>query len=383
MEETDRSLGDSINVATRSIHARLNKLIIARLPLAIPPQVKDPSNYVSGLLHITPIYGTFESLWKSILELPSSTENDSTKDGHSCEACKPSSAIHHTSDSLDEPHQPVVCTRIQSLLQHLHTNDLERVASLKKDIAFMTGWSPELLDEQLTSAAESPFLSAFVEHIRRSVQERPQVLLAYAWVLYMALFSGGRFMKASLSKIDPGFWTANTMATAPPKQDGLPLNFFTFDAPNEGDEIKLAFKKRLAESESLLTQDEREDVVMEAQRIFEFMVEIVGELDGVCSTGPQDQEQDSDEGIMWRMSRLLGLRARDSVAVAKDRRAWAKWLEKQQTVDEDGEIKDESRPADEDDDDADVLAACWHGEISDDNRHLTFTRRSESGSDGP
>ncbi|KAF3021078.1 heme oxygenase [Neopestalotiopsis sp. 37M] len=375
-EETDRSLGDSINVATRSVHARLNKLIIARLPLAIPPHVNDPSNYVSGLLHITPIYATFESLWKSILDSPASTESNATKDDHSCEACKPSSAIHHASGSLDEPHGPAVCSRLQSLLQHLHTTDLERVVSLKKDIAMMTGWSPELLDEQLKSATESPFLSAFVDNIRRSVQERPQVLLAYAWVLYMALFSGGRFMKASLSKLDPSFWTANTMATGSAGHDGLPLNFFTFDAPNDGDEIKLAFKKRLAESESLLTPEEREDVVMEAQRIFEFMVEIVGELDGVCRTDPQEQEQDNDAGIMWRMSRLLGLRARD---ITKDRQAWTKWLEEQEADDPD------SKEDDEDEVDADMLLACWHGGISDDNKHLTFTEtnRSDSGSPQP
>lgn len=313
-EEIPRPLGESINIATRSVHARLNKLIIARLPLAIPPQVNDPSNYVSGLLHITPIYGAFESLWQSILDTPTPTEYDHSSENHSCEACKPSLAVRHVSSPIDGPHQPIVCTRIQSLLRHLHTTDLERVASLKKDIAFMTGWSPELLDEQLTSAAESPILSAFVQNIRRSIQERPQVLLAYAWVLYMALFSGGRFMKASLSKIDPVFWTANnTKSAGSDREDGLPLNFFTFDAPNGGDEIKAAFKKRLAESETLLTEEERDDVVVEAQRIFEFMVEIVGELDGVCGTDPSaNGDRDNDEGIMWRMSRLLGLRARDS-----------------------------------------------------------------------
>ncbi|KAK9422132.1 putative Heme oxygenase-like protein [Seiridium unicorne] len=329
-QETARSLGDSINIATRSIHTTLNKLIIGRLPLAIPPEAQDPSNYVSGLLYITPIYIAFESSWRVILKLPTAKETDQVSDSHSCEACNSSSALHHTPNALDAPHKAAVCSRVQSLLEHVHTADLERTESLKRDIGSITGWSPEVLEQQLASASDSSFLSAFTEHIRQSVLDRPHVLLAYAWVLYMALFSGGRFIKASLSRLDPGFWTANLGAHASSKEiDDLPLNFFTFDGPDGGDEIKLSFKKRLAESELLLTNEERDDVVAEAKRIFEFMIEIVSELDGVCRTEPEVQQGQEEESIMWRMSRLLGLRTRDSVVVTKERKAWANFLKGQ------------------------------------------------------
>ncbi|KAJ4187181.1 hypothetical protein NW755_007274 [Fusarium falciforme] len=66
----DRLLAESIVAATRGIHAKLNKLIIARLPLALPPRAQDPALYISGLLHITPIYMTFEALWRDILDSP-------------------------------------------------------------------------------------------------------------------------------------------------------------------------------------------------------------------------------------------------------------------------------------------------------------------------
>lgn len=311
-QDTPRSLGDSINIATRSIHTKLNKLIISRLPLAIPPQARDPSNYVSGLLHIGPIYDTFESAWRALLELTAAEEHGDLTNAHSCEGCKPSSGVHHIPNTLDAPHPAVICSRVQSLLRHLHTTDLERVECLKQDIASMTGWAPGLLEERLNSTAESPFLSAFLEHIRRSVQERPHVLLAYAWVLYMALFSGGTFIKGTLARIDPNFWTANLMTSNSSKgPDILPLHFFTFSAANDGIEIKLAFKKRLSESELLLTEKEWDDVVSEAKRIFEYMAELVGELDGVCSTNEEVKDQE-DESIVWRMSRLLGLRTRDS-----------------------------------------------------------------------
>ncbi|KAI1864602.1 uncharacterized protein JN550_008889 [Neoarthrinium moseri] len=331
-EEAPRSLGDSINIATRSVHTQLNKLIILRLPLAVPPQAEDPSNYVSGLLYIAPIYNAFESSWQKVLEAPVSAENNPATDRHSCEACGPASTVHHAPNVLDAPHQAVVCSRIHSLLEHVHTSSLERTEAIKEDIMSMTGWPSALLEEQLSSAAESPFLSAFVKHIRQAVQNRPHVLLAYAWVLYMALFSGGRFIKASLARIDQDFWTANLM-TPSKHAEALPLNFFTFDGPDGGDEIKVAFKKRLAESESLLTAGEREDVIAEAKRIFEFMVEIVGELDSVCRTDPVESV-DHDEGIMGRMSRLLGLRTRDSVVVTRERMTWAKLMVEQSAEDD-------------------------------------------------
>lgn len=338
-KKTARSLGELINIATRPVHTKLNKLIIARLPLAIPPHADEPSNYVSGLLHVTPVYNTFESLWQSILGSPSPTPkqalwetilktpgavNESVLEDHSCDGCKPSSAVHHTPNALDAPHQPTVCTRIQSLLAHLHAPELERTEALKEDIAMLTGWSPSLLEEQLVSSAESSVLSAFLQHIRQAVDERPHVLLAYAWVLYMALFSGGRFIRASLSRVEPSFWAANSMSLDPEQHPNFsPLRFFSFDTPEDGDDIKLAFKGRLVESESLLTDEEKEDIVAEAQSIFDFMVEVVGELDEVCSTDPQDKEV-AEETVMGRVGRLLGLRTRDSVIVTKERRAWAK-----------------------------------------------------------
>ncbi|KAJ3481825.1 hypothetical protein NLG97_g7726 [Lecanicillium saksenae] len=61
-------LGEAIAASTRGIHARLNKSIISRLPLALPPRASDPSTYVTGLIHIAPIYLAFESLWNDFLE---------------------------------------------------------------------------------------------------------------------------------------------------------------------------------------------------------------------------------------------------------------------------------------------------------------------------
>ncbi|KAK6834906.1 hypothetical protein PG990_000285 [Apiospora arundinis] len=336
IEETGRPLSEAINIATRPVHTQLNKLVIYRLPLAVPPHAQDPSTYVSGLLHLTPIYNSFESLWREVLNTPEPSSTGIAPDEHSCEVCKPSAAVHHSAHVLDAPHVPTVCSRIHSLLHHVHTPDLERTEALAADIMSLTGWSTELLEEQLSVAAESPVLAAFLQRISQSVRARPHVLLAYAWVLYMALFSGGRFIRASLAQVDPSFWNTNCLSLNP----DLPLRFFTFDSPQDGDEIKASFKERFAQSSgSLLTEGEKADVVDEAKKIFEFMIEIVGELDGVCGTGsPQDVNKADDAGggggIMSRMSKLLGLRTRDSVVITKERRAWAKLLDESRKADD-------------------------------------------------
>lgn len=334
IEETGRPLSEAINIATRPVHTQLNKLVIYRLPLAIPPHVQDPSNYVSGLLHLAPLYSSFESLWREILESPEPAATGIAPEEHSCEVCRPSAAVHHMPHALDAPHIPTVCSRIHSLLHHVHTPELERTEALGADIKALTGWSTELLEEQLSVAAESPVLAAFLQRISQSVRARPHVLLAYAWVLYMALFSGGRFIRASLAQVEPSFWNANCLSLNPE----LPLRFFTFDSPQDGDEIKTSFKERFTQSSgSLLTEGEKADVVEEAKKIFEFMIEVVGELDGVCDSGSGTcgvaghdlagtEDGGGGGGIVSRMSKLLGLRTRDSVVITRERRAWAKLL---------------------------------------------------------
>ncbi|KAI0201270.1 hypothetical protein F4808DRAFT_132433 [Astrocystis sublimbata] len=306
--DTSRSLSNSINAATRSAHTQLNKLVISRLRLALPPHAEDASQYVSGLLYITPIYTGFESLWKTILDSPGARDDDEVDPADiAVDAARP---------------QPVVSPRIHSLLENLHFEGLLRSETLRRDLVSLTGWSSRTLTEHLDHASESPVLGDFLEHTRNSVGEAPHVLLAYAWVLYMALFSGGRFIRASLEGIYPEFWvpasaSASVQKTTPgafPSDDAStagpqPLNFFRFDTPVDGEDLKLELKQRLLDSEGRLTESERGEIVQEACRIFDYMIRLVGELDDVCRT---DKEVDE--------ARLLSLRSRDSVVVENERR---------------------------------------------------------------
>ncbi|KAI1414535.1 heme oxygenase-like protein [Hypoxylon sp. FL1857] len=323
----EHALGESINIATRSVHTKLNKLIIQRLRLALPPQADDASNYVQGLLHVAPIYITFESLWRTILE---SSETEDGRIRTTAADCPEPSDAHSsptTSSTTDAKSRPTISNRIHVLLLSLYIDGLPRSSALKHDLASLTGWTaPELTAQLDERAAESPVLAEFLAHIKRSVAARPHVLLAYAWVLYMALFSGGRFIRASLERVDPAssFWTpleleleqdfeqdselkmpggfpsSGGMGTGARrggeqkggKQEEHPLAFFRFDTPSDGEDLKNLFKARLltltgegnGRGTSQISPQEHDDVVQEAQRIFDFMISVVGELDEVCGT---------------------------------------------------------------------------------------------------
>ena len=60
-----------------------------------------------------------------------------------------------------------------------------------------------------------------------------------------------------------------------------------------------------AEASHGLQPQEESDVVEEARRIFEFMIDIVAELDNICSKEPAGDKV--GESLMGRVGRMLGL----------------------------------------------------------------------------
>ncbi|ROT43159.1 heme oxygenase-like protein [Sodiomyces alkalinus F11] len=285
LSNDERPLAESINAATRGVHAQLNRLIMARLPLALPPHVQDPSIYLSGLLHITPIYSAFESAWQTLLRPLTAPEP----------SLRP---------------EPAIDERTRSLLSRLYLPALMRSGQLRADIYTLTGWAPHHIEEQLAVVSQSGPLAEFTQHISSTIRERPHVLLAYAHTLFMALFAGGRFIRSILESV-PGdtFWSSPcsdaqldvTPTMSYPSQsrppgaifsathqerdaDLLPLAFFRFSPPTNGENLKGEFKERLASVESLLTPSERHDIVQEAICIFDNMLSLVAHLDSLCGT---------------------------------------------------------------------------------------------------
>ncbi|KAK3984801.1 hypothetical protein QBC44DRAFT_336362 [Cladorrhinum sp. PSN332] len=368
-EPTTHHLGDSINIATRTTHTKLNKNLLVRLPLCLPPRSCNPTVYLSGILHIAPIYLAFESAWDAILD---SHELNSTSQRGDCgpEPCDPDSSPSSsnlpssrtlplfpfgTADPVANSHQGGACERIHEVLAQLRIEGMKRSESLLGDIGAMSGWSEEEVRGNVGKAAEgSGRLKEFVAHINRSIEKNPEVLLAYAWVLYMALFSGGRFIRSSLEGAGVEFWGKKSdpvpplniackipTASSSSGVDGLPLSFFRFATPRDGEDLKIEFKKRfLACGESLLTQKERDRVVRESLCIFENMNLLVGQLDGVfggMNRSPSNS-LDSWAGLLVPSTTggnssgvtksFLGIgagRLRDSVTVAKERLGMMGW----------------------------------------------------------
>jgi heme oxygenase len=218
-----RSLVDSVNTATRSLHARLNKGIVSHLPQALPPRASDPSTYVTGLLHIAPVYSTFESLWLEILTRPPRCQEPAgclkvdgplhdrmvlPDDRADCTgtAIRKDEGAETGFEVLDDE-VPRVCGRMHHILGSLYLPGLLRYSRLRGDIGAMTGWTKEVVDGQIADVSSKGPLGSFVEHIKKVVLAHPHVLISYSYILYMALFAGGRFMRASLESADEEFWS--------------------------------------------------------------------------------------------------------------------------------------------------------------------------------
>ncbi|UNI18702.1 hypothetical protein JDV02_004957 [Purpureocillium takamizusanense] len=395
----DRPLAESIALATRSVHARLNKLIVSRLPLALPPRASDPVAFLTGLLHIAPIYTTFEEQWSAILDAPppptppSSSSRSSaadSRDNSLPDGCHPEVAPllytggshplpreHDDDDEKDEAspklHKPRACGRMYSMLQHLHLPGLMRSERLRADIQTMTSWPEHVVEEQLRQVRSMGYLAEFVSHIKRAIANKPHVLVAYAYIMFMALFAGGRFIRASLESAGEPFWAvepsparptmraserrkwATTKSTSESRahdlkddsyreeekeedtsdkarptsrHNNMPLHFFHFDTPVDGEDLKREFKQRLVDSEEMLTPQEKRDIVQEAVCIFENVTLVVLQLDslfpdheGSSNGGDASSRRESSLHSLASLLRgPLANRFRDSVVVTKERK---------------------------------------------------------------
>ncbi|KAB5575961.1 hypothetical protein GE09DRAFT_1184841 [Coniochaeta sp. 2T2.1] len=342
LDDDNLFLGDAINIATRPVHTRLNKLILLRLPLAIPPRADDPSLYIQGILHITPLYIAFESLWHSALHA-----NDSGPDASpSHQNDSPGRPFPLRTQSSTSSSGPQPSPRIHRILDALYIPGLLRSSRLRSDLRSLTGWSDALLQSRLEEAATSSGrLGEVIAHIHRSASEHPHVLLAYAWVLYMALFSGGRFIRATLESAgtqQEGFWTSSSssdMSRAKKAKVPVhgPLDFFHFPTPQDGEDLKHEFKARLADVGRLLTAEERGHIVQEAVCIFENLILVINQLDDVCHTKLADLNS-TDASVL--SPRSAGFRIRDSVIVTRERSYRAQQQRSQATDEEEEEEED-------------------------------------------
>ncbi|KAF2028858.1 heme oxygenase-like protein [Setomelanomma holmii] len=298
------SLSGEINAATRNHHTALNRLITSRLPLALPPHAPDPSLYATGLLHFAHIFLTFESLWADILRDHAAHEPSTT----SASICQPTSPLlsyllvnpydlpSFFTSTLGAPTEP--SPQLLAFLQTVRPRGLLRSARLKRDLEHLLGLHPTDL-EVLLAKYPGDEVAQFCAHIRNTVHEKPWTLVSYAWCFYMAVFSGGRWIRAGLLRAGPDFWLA---CGASEKRGDLNLperglSFWHFPGQFDGEDIKIEFKAHLAAAEGLFTTDERVDIIEEAKNIFEHCANLVQELDNMTDAHRAEHDPSKDKAL--------------------------------------------------------------------------------------
>ncbi|KAF1849537.1 heme oxygenase-like protein [Cucurbitaria berberidis CBS 394.84] len=277
------TISAEINAGTRSHHTALNRLITSRLPLALPPHTSDSSLYTTGMLHFAHIFLTFESLRADLVrDTPTPTDDGApTSPLLSYLLVNPYDSPSLFTSTLGAPTPP--SPQLAAFLQTLRPKGLIRSGRLKKDLEYLLGLHATDL-EVLLAKYPGDKVAEFCTHIRKSVNEKPWTLLSYSWCFYMAVFSGGRWIRGQLLKTPPEFWPGGDEKGQSISLEDKGLSFWHFTGPQDGEDIKAEFKERLAAADGLLTPDERVDIIEEAKSIFQLCASLVDELDGMLKT---------------------------------------------------------------------------------------------------
>lgn len=256
----------------RSQHAHLNQLILSRLPLALPPHSHSPLPYAQGLLHFAAIYYAFESAWQIL------------------------------SDYEPVSELPLETAVVLSSLIHLHIPALARVERLITDLSLLLSLPQSEVTRRIQHPSSKQTI-AFVAHIRDTARNKPHALIAYAWVMYMALFNGGRWIREQLCTARDISWVPTNAELASSETAGL--GFWFFEGSDDGDDIKEDFKTRLVDVGSMLGPEHREDIIDEAKTIFERCAGMVEELDTFEKDAAVKRGQEMETARWSRLHELL------------------------------------------------------------------------------
>lgn len=213
------ALANRINLETRSLHNKIDKLVTLKFALAL----RDYKIYRQGLQSFYHVFATVERcLFKQLAD----TESEWTP-----------------------------------LLQKVWKPEMERTSRAQQDLLF---YYNDRKDKFMTPIM--PEQIAFVKHIEQVTVEKPHLLLAYLHVMYLALFAGGRVMRSSILRAAGLF----------PKKDGLThddivrlgTNFFQFDVEDEN-AFRILYKRdyELA-TRNALTEEQKQEIIDELQYIF-------------------------------------------------------------------------------------------------------------------
>ncbi|KAL8867505.1 MAG: hypothetical protein Q9174_005622, partial [Haloplaca sp. 1 TL-2023] len=153
----------------------------------------------------------------------------------------------------------------------LYVPPLERATALAQDVSHLLPPS-----HRAPVRTDSPILQAFLRHMETSLAQNPHLLVAYTWMFYMALFSGGRYIRP---KLRAGLNQQSDISLSQVRQDECAgLRFWNFPGDLDGEDLKLEYKARVAALSAELTDRERADIVNEGVHIMVSLLDVVKEI---------------------------------------------------------------------------------------------------------
>lgn len=253
-------LATKINKSTHDVHTRLNHRIISLLILGLPPHATTATAYAHGMSAIFPIYESIEAGLRTISQKLDNSLRDAIATLHIPQLCRASRLANDIQTILDFHHDPLASERRSSG---------ECNPGLHDGVSFK-------------------HLSQIATRINTLPNAAPHLLLAYTHVFYLAIFSGGRYIRSRLR--DVGIKSAGFFPPSSPSAGSVDnfLTFWTFDpATRDGEDVRTEFKRRFGVAEALLSETQKEEVVFEAQWAITRLEELVGEIA-------------EEEGLIWR-----------------------------------------------------------------------------------
>jgi hypothetical protein len=177
--------------------------------------------------------------------------------------------------------------RLQEVLRMIYLPELLRTERFRNDFAALKSQYKSIRDLDTDTANAG---SEFRQYINDHISGNPHLLVVYVWIMYQALFNGGRFIRGKLLKADPTFWgwpEEEMDPTALP----VPLPFWCIEknGVEKDADVEAKFRKQVIEAEKLLTEHERKDILDEAPKILLRCKGITEQLEEEVGVGKSQQ----------------------------------------------------------------------------------------------
>ena len=253
------SLGDLINAATASQHASLESIVMSNFRKCLYPSASTPLLYAKGLSYFLGIYSNLDlAIHGHVIAPP----------GRPVPMNYTYLLERRASESEEDASEKMFPLFDQCLMCAYALN--EDVCRIEEAWKIM---EPERLHPRTT-----PLLTSLTTDMSQRMLNKPHLMMSYAWIFYLAIFSGGRYMRASLQRSFDEAWLSRLDPEVEKRQAGY-LVFWTFGRDEqESDEVRATFKRNFEGMAGKLDEDQREEVVKEAVEIMDRLIEIIEDL---------------------------------------------------------------------------------------------------------